>query len=162
MLRQMGCTVFVIAFSVLLAGARQRPAAPGPNYVSAAEMTNAIAEAKPWPPDPGTRYKRFGAREGYSYWIVKRDTTGKAEIHTDWNDIFIVQSGGATMLTGGELKGGEQTNPGETLGGEIVGGQRQRIGPGDLFIVPAGTPHQFVVEPGASITYVTVKTALRP
>jgi hypothetical protein len=63
------------------------------------------------------------------------------------------------MLTGGQIKGGEQTGPGETFGGEIVGGQRRHIGPNELYIVPAGTPHQFVIEPGRSIFDVTIKTA---
>jgi hypothetical protein len=48
--------------------------------------------------------------------------------HLSGNDIFIVQDGAATVLYGGQLQGGRQTGPGETLGGEIVNGERRRIG----------------------------------
>ena len=58
-----------------------------------------------------------------------------------------------------KLRDGDWTGPGETLGGEIVGGTRQRLAVNDMYIVPAGTPHQFVVEAGRSIFYVTIKTA---
>jgi mannose-6-phosphate isomerase-like protein (cupin superfamily) len=159
MMRRAVCVAFIGMSAAAIAGQQPRPNAVGPNFVSAADLKRAIADAKPWPPDPSVKYKRFGARDGYSYWVLQRDATGKVEQHDDWTDMFIVQSGEATVLTGGQIKGGEQTGPGETLGGEIVGGQRQHIGPNDLFIVPAGTPHQFVVEPGHSIFYVTIKTA---
>jgi mannose-6-phosphate isomerase-like protein (cupin superfamily) len=147
----------VLAAAVV--GQQPRPNASGPDFVSAAELRRAIADAKAWPQDPTVKYKRFGARDGYSYWVVQRDATGLVEQHDDWNDVFVVQSGEATLLTGGQIKGGKQTGPGETLGGEIVGGQRQRLGRDDMSIVPAGTPHQFVVEAGGPILYVTIKTA---
>jgi mannose-6-phosphate isomerase-like protein (cupin superfamily) len=145
--------------SAVAAVGQQAQPRPGPNFVSAAEMTQAIADARPWPSDPTVKYKRFGARDGYSYWVVQRDATGKVEQHDDWTDIFVVQSGEATLVTGGQITGGEATSPGELLGGEIQGGHRQRLGPNDVSIVPAGTPHQFVVASGRPILYVTIKTA---
>jgi mannose-6-phosphate isomerase-like protein (cupin superfamily) len=158
-MRRAFCIAFIGVSAAAIAGQQPQPNASGPNFVSAGELKRAIADAKPWPSDPSVKYKRFGARDGYSYWVVQRDATGKVEQHDDWTDIFIVQDGEATLLTGGTIKGGEQTSRGETLGGEIVGGQRQHLGPEDLYIVPAGTPHQFVVEPGRSIVYVTIKTS---
>ena len=158
MMRQALCVALISVSAAAMAGQRPQPN-PGPNFVSAAELKQAIADAKPWPPDPSVRYKRLGAREGYSYWVLQRDATGKVEQHDDWTDTFVIQSGEVTMLTGGQIKGGEHTGPGETLGGEIVGGQRQHLGPNDLYIVPAGTPHQFVIEPGRSVFYITIKTA---
>ena len=158
-MRRVFCMAFMGMSAAAIAGQQPQPNRGGPDFVSAAELKQAIADAKPWPPDPSVKYKRFGARDGYSYWVLQRDATGKVEQHDDWTDIFIVQSGEATLLTGGQIKGGDQTSSGETLGGEIVDGKRQRLGPDDVSIVPAGTPHQFVVEAGHSILYVTVKTA---
>ncbi len=137
---------------------RPRPRVTGPEHIPAAQLKQAIAEATPWPDDPTIRYKRLGSRGDDSCWILLRDGTGKAEQHDGWNDIFIVQQGSATVLYGGRLAGGKQTGPGETLGGDIVEGELRTIGPNDLLIVPAGVPHQFIIEPGESITYVTVKT----
>jgi mannose-6-phosphate isomerase-like protein (cupin superfamily) len=159
MMRRVFCVAFIGMSAAAIAGQPPQPNRGGPDFVSAAELKRAIADAKPWPPDPSVKYKRFGARDGYSYWVVQRDATGEVEQHDGWTDIFVVQSGEATLLTGGQIKGGKQTSAGETLGGEIVGGQRQHLGPDDIYIVPAGTPHQFVVEPGRSIFYVTIKTA---
>jgi mannose-6-phosphate isomerase-like protein (cupin superfamily) len=154
---------FVVGVVALLAagaiGQAQSQARPtGPEHISAAQLADAIAQAKPWPSDPTIRYKRLGTRGRDSYWILRRDGTGKPEQHDGWNDIFIVQAGSATVLVGGQLQGGEKTGPGETLGGTIVGGERRKISRDDLLIVPAGAPHQFLIAPGESITYVTIKT----
>ena len=159
MMRAAFCAALLAVMAAAVAGQQPRPNASGPDFVSAAELKRAIADAKPWPSDPSVKYKRFGARDGYSYWVVQRDATGLVEQHDDWTDVFVVQSGEATLVTGGQIKGGKQTGPGETLGGEIVGGTRQRLAVNDMYIVPAGTPHQFVVEAGRSIFYVTIKTA---
>ena len=161
MMRAAFCAALIGMSATASFGQQSRPNASGPDFVSAAELKRAIADAKPWPSDPSVKYKRFGARDGYSYWVVQRDATGLVEQHDGWTDIFVVQSGEATLVTGGQIKGGKQTGPGETLGGEIVGGTRQRLAVNDMYIVPAGTPHQFVVEPGHSIFYVTLKT-VRP
>ena len=159
-MRRAWCVAFIGVSAAAVVGQQPQPR-PGPNFVSAAELRQAIADAEPWPSDPSVKYKRFGARDGYSYWVVQRDATGKVEQHDDWTDIFVVQSGEATLVTGGQITGGERTSPGEMLGGEIVDGRRQHIGPNDVSIVPAGTPHQFVVASGRPILYVTIKTARR-
>jgi mannose-6-phosphate isomerase-like protein (cupin superfamily) len=91
--------------------------------------------------------------------LLRRDTTGLAEVHADWSDVFIVQAGSAMVLHGGSVTGGSTTAPGELRGGRIVGGKLQSIGPGDVLIIPAGVPHQVVVTPRTSITYLVVKTA---
>jgi mannose-6-phosphate isomerase-like protein (cupin superfamily) len=161
MMRAAFCAALLAVMAAAVVGQQPRPTASGPDFVSAAELKRAITDAKAWPQDPSVKYKRFGARDGYSYWVVQRDATGLVEQHDDWTDVFVVQSGEATLLTGGQITGGKQTGPGETLGGEIVGGQRQQLRADDLYIVPAGTPHQFVVEPGRAIFYVTLKTARR-
>jgi mannose-6-phosphate isomerase-like protein (cupin superfamily) len=158
MLRRAVCLAFIGMSAAALAGQQPQPNRGGPDFVSAAELRQAIADAKPWPADPSVKYKRFGARDGYSYWVVQRGATGLVEQHDDWTDVFVVQSGEATLLTGGQIKGGKQTGPGETLGGEIVGGKRQLLRADDLYIVPAGTPHQFILETGSPILYVTIKT----
>jgi uncharacterized RmlC-like cupin family protein len=49
--------------------------------------------------------------------------------------------------------------PGEHRGGTIAGGASRAVGPGDLMIIPAGIPHQYVISPGDSLRYLTVKVS---
>ena len=149
----------IVSFAAIALGQpRQGSQVAGPEHISAGQLKNIIAETRPWPEDVTIRYKRLGSRGNDWSWILLRDGTGKAERHDAWNDIFIVQDGAATVLYGGQLQGGRQTGPGETLGGEIVNGEKRRIARDDILILPAGTPHQFLIDPGESITYVTIKT----
>ena len=57
----------------------------------------------------------------------------------------------------GELVDGKTTRPGELLGTSIKGGVTKPIAPGDILHIPAGTPHQMILKPGAQITYFVVK-----
>ena len=42
-------------------------------------------------------------------------------------------------------------------GASIEGGQKRKIGPGDFVSIPAGIPHQMLLEPGGQISYAIVK-----
>jgi uncharacterized RmlC-like cupin family protein len=90
--------------------------------------------------------------------IVRRDRMGQVEVHDLLNDVVVVRAGAATLLTGGRAEGALATAPGEWRGGTIVGGERRALAPGDVAWIPAGVPHQLVVPPGGSFTYVVVKT----
>jgi quercetin dioxygenase-like cupin family protein len=55
------------------------------------------------------------------------------------------------------VRDAKPVGPGELRGSAIDGGQAQQLAPGDVMIVPAGTPHWFrQVE--APLTYYVVKT----
>jgi hypothetical protein len=69
----------------------------------------------------------------------------------------MVQSGRASLLSGGRVDGSHVESPGEHRGGTITGGTTRAVGPCDLMIIPAGIPHQYVIAPGDSLRYVTVK-----
>lgn len=62
----------------------------------------------------------------------------------------MVQEGSATFLYGGTVDGGRDTDPGD-------GGTRQVLVPGDVVIVPAGTPHQVLMPAGDSVRYLVTK-----
>jgi hypothetical protein len=94
--------------------------------------------------------------------IVRRDRPGQVEVHTALNDVVVAQAGTATLLSGGHAEGAGETAVGEWRGGTIVGGERRSLGPGDVAWIPAGVPHQLIVEPGGSFTYVVVKTDKAP
>jgi hypothetical protein len=73
-----------------------------------------------------------------------------------------VHAGSAIVLHGGTVVGGRETAPGEIRGGRINGSTQQPVLPGDVLVIPAGTPHQVVVAPGEWITYLVVKAAKPP
>jgi mannose-6-phosphate isomerase-like protein (cupin superfamily) len=101
----------------------------------------------------------LGKYEFYSMSVTKRQASGVAELHKNTNDVFVVESGEATLVTGGTITGAKTTAPGEVRGTTIEGGERRKIGHGDFVHIPANTPHQFLLEAGGQITYAVVKTA---
>ena len=87
----------------------------------------------------------------------KTSSTG-AELHNNWADLYYVLDGEVTLRYGDRLEGGKEGADGEVRGGEIVGNvTRQKLAAGDIASTPAGVPHFWEVEPGKSVTYLTVK-----
>jgi mannose-6-phosphate isomerase-like protein (cupin superfamily) len=86
-----------------------------------------------------------------------RDNDGKVEIHDNWTDVIIVESGEATLLIGGTPVDVKVSGPGESRASSAGGALRKPIAPGDIVHIPAGVPHQFLVTPGKRITYFALK-----
>jgi quercetin dioxygenase-like cupin family protein len=93
----------------------------------------------------------------YQMSLSYRNASGEAELHNTKNDIFYVVSGGCTLLTGGTVDKPRTTAPSEIRGSAVVGGQKRKLGPGDFISIPAGIPHQMLLDPGTEITYAVVK-----
>lgn len=93
----------------------------------------------------------------YNLQLAHREGPGGAELHQKFADIFVIQSGDATLLIGGKVEGGHETAPGEIRGPSVSGGARHRVAPGDVVHIPANTPHQMLVDPGHQVTYFVVK-----
>jgi glc operon protein GlcG len=87
----------------------------------------------------------------------RRDGPGQAELHEQDTDIFYVLKGTATFVTGGSVVDGKPSAPGEIRGVRLDGGETRQLGPGDVVVVPAGTPHWFQSVPSA-FEYYVVKT----
>ncbi|MDQ2666816.1 MAG: hypothetical protein M3Z05_12485 [Gemmatimonadota bacterium] len=104
----------------------------------------------------------LGGGSGYTYSLTRRETTGGIEVHMAWNDVFVVQSGSGTLMTGGVLAGAKEGSPGELRDGVLTGGALAMLKPGDVVIIPAGTPHQMQLAAGERITYLTIKVAVVP
>jgi mannose-6-phosphate isomerase-like protein (cupin superfamily) len=97
------------------------------------------------------------AHPTYQYLQIRRDRSGVPEVHDRWTDVTIVQAGRATLVSGGRVTGSRVETPGEHRGGTITGGATRSVGAGDLMVIPAGIPHQYVIAAGDSLRYVTVK-----
>jgi len=89
--------------------------------------------------------------------IVHREGNGEMEVHANWNDLMIIQTGEATMLIGGTVLNPRTTGPGEIRGNGATGGEKKAIAPGDIIHVPANVPHQILIAPGTQLTYFAVK-----
>jgi uncharacterized RmlC-like cupin family protein len=88
----------------------------------------------------------------------RNKSSGGAELHKNWADLYYVLDGEVTIRYGERLEGGKEGNDGEVRGGEITGNvTRQKLVAGDIASAPAGVPHFWEVEPGKSVTYLTVK-----
>lgn len=71
-----------------------------------------------------------------------------ALIHDYVTETYYILSGSGTFVTGGSLGGAKPTdltrvNAGMSQTGTRIGGTSQRVKPGDIVMVPAGTPHSF-------------------
>jgi len=98
----------------------------------------------------------------YKVQASRRDRDGQAEVHARDTDIFWIQEGTATLVTGGEVVNGKETAPDERRGETITSGKEQRVAKGDIITIPNGVPHMFK-DVKAPFVYYTVKvTAPRP
>lgn len=71
---------------------------------------------------------------------------GKPAVHPDQAEYVMVVAGQGTMISGGRLLDPVTTNPTLIEGSRIEGGTTRVLRPGDVFLVPAGTPHWFGME----------------
>lgn len=94
--------------------------------------------------------------ENYKVHASRRDAAGQAEVHDKDTDIIYVLAGTATFVTGGSVACGKTVAPEEVRGTSVEGGETRRLSPGDVVIVPNGTPHWFKEVLGP-LTYYVVK-----
>ncbi len=74
----------------------------------------------------------------------RRTEPGLAEVHARETDVFYVVEGSATLVLGGtvvEPQAGSSAD--EVRGKSIAGGETHQLQPGDVVVIPPGTPHQF-------------------
>jgi mannose-6-phosphate isomerase-like protein (cupin superfamily) len=89
--------------------------------------------------------------------VIHREGSGEAELHETQADVFIVQSGEATLVVGGTVVDPKTTTPHEIRGPSIKDGVTKQLGPGDVVHIAAKTPHQLMIPAGKQITYAIVK-----
>lgn len=92
----------------------------------------------------------------YKIHASRRDAPGVGEVHAADTDIIYVLSGIAIFVTGGKLVDAKAIAPNELRGPTIAGGTQRRLEPGDVIVVPNGTPHWFKAVDGP-VTYYVVK-----
>ena len=74
-----------------------------------------------------------------------------------WRSTIFSSSRAATQRLPSADTGDRETAPTEWRGGDIAGGTDYSLSLGDVLFIPAGVAHRVLVQPKASVTYVTVK-----
>jgi glc operon protein GlcG len=81
---------------------------------------------------------------GYKVNTSRRVEPGLAEVHARETDVLYVVEGTATLVLGGTIVEPKAVSAGETRGKAIDGGATHQLKPGDVVVIPPGTPHQFI------------------
>ncbi|HZZ38350.1 MAG TPA: hypothetical protein VFE06_04400 [Acidobacteriaceae bacterium] len=153
----MGLMVSLLSFTAVAqtapATAAQPPSLVLPEHDLRQRIALLVATAKE-KGSSGATLEDYGS---YKVQLSVRIKSGGAEVHAHWDDVMMVELGHATLITGGTVVGGESKPDGEMPGKRIEGGQSHELGPGTVFTVRAGTPHQTIVPPGVIYAAVVVK-----
>jgi mannose-6-phosphate isomerase-like protein (cupin superfamily) len=144
-----------ILTALLPAAAAEPPAAaPAPGspgvYVGhaavAAQLATAVAASK----DPAV--SPVAITDQYSINQVHRGKPAPPAIHPGWTELHIVLDGGATFITGGQIKASADGNR-----SVVEGGVSHRVEKGDAVIVPPNSPHWYQQVDTGGITVIEVR-----
>jgi len=109
-----------------------------------------IAEAKS--ADPAVA--EIGVTDQYAIHEVRRLKAGPAAVHPGWSEVHLILDGSGTLITGGKMIPGANGNT-------IEGGVSHAVKKGDVFIIPANTPHMYSQVDG-SVTYFETRFVTSP
>ena len=82
--------------------------------------------------------------------VHRKNAEAAALMHQELTEIYQIRIGSGTLLIGGTMENPRPVSDPANLGptpsfsGTQVGGVTQKVGPNDVVIVPAGTPHRFI------------------
>jgi mannose-6-phosphate isomerase-like protein (cupin superfamily) len=107
--------------------------------------------------DQKSASETIAAEGNRSFMVAHREGSGVAEWHEKQADVMFIASGEVTMTYGGTIVDAKTTAPGEMRGPTIRDGVTVKLGPGDVLHIPAKTPHQMTLAPGAKLTYFVTK-----
>jgi mannose-6-phosphate isomerase-like protein (cupin superfamily) len=120
---------------------------------AAADPPGYVVWPKGRPPEGSPPKIQF---EHHSWSLAHREKSGVVESHGTRTIVMIVQSGEATLVVGNDIVDAKNTSPTEVRGSSIRNGMERKVSAGDVINMPAGLPHQFLLEPGKQITYIDV------
>ena len=130
---------------------------PGFYMWKSAELKGFSKSLAPKISDKKVANQTIGAFGNYSFMVAHREGTGEAEYHATQADIFVVQTGSASIIIGGELVDGKTTAPNEMRAASIKGGEEKKLAAGDILTIPAKMAHQVKMENSKEFTYFVVK-----
>jgi mannose-6-phosphate isomerase-like protein (cupin superfamily) len=147
----------LIAIPVTLAAGIALATDPsGVDLWKSADLKTAAKELASKLSDKKAAGKSLATFSNHAVLLTHREASGEAEIHDTKVDVFFVVAGTATLEVGGEVVNPKKKGP-ETLGSSIRGGVKKPLAAGDVVHIPAKTPHQLLIAPGAKFTYIILK-----
>jgi mannose-6-phosphate isomerase-like protein (cupin superfamily) len=148
----------VVAAVLVLAGGLLSAAEPTGTVVwKSAELKDYAKKLAPKMNEGKVATERLATFGNHFAMVAHREGDGEAELHESQADLFVVQSGQATLVVGGEVVSPKTTAPGEVRGPSIKGGQNHALAAGDVVHIPAKVPHQLLVAAGTEFTYFVMK-----
>jgi mannose-6-phosphate isomerase-like protein (cupin superfamily) len=152
-------TVALLAAPFLPAAAQQGasapvavPGTPGAS-VSGQQLTELLKAAVAKSADPAVA--EVHVTDQYQIHEVRRSKAGPAAIHPGWSEVHLILEGGGTLVTGGKMVTGPDGS------NSIEGGVSHALKKGDVFIIPANTPHMYS-QVDSSVTYFEVRFVTAP
>jgi len=138
-------TIAVLALLALASSASAQTASGASDSFAGAGDVRAEVAAMAAAMKPGQGFAwhpllRDGERvAALEYW----KKPGRPAVHPDQAEYATVIAGAGTLVMGGKLDQPVVVKPDLTEGNRIIGGTTRTLGPGDVFLVPAGVPHWF-------------------
>jgi mannose-6-phosphate isomerase-like protein (cupin superfamily) len=148
----------LIAIALLAAGFALPAGDPQGLYIwKAADLKAFTKNLAPKINDRKVATQDIAKNGNYRFMVAHREGSGEAEYHALDADIFVVQSGTATLVYGGEMVDAKDSAANEKRGPSIKGGVEKTLAAGDIVTIPAKVPHQVKLAPGKEFTYFVVK-----
>ncbi len=137
----------LLAAAVALAATSALPAqtASDPTSFAASADVRAriVALEKTMKPGQGFAMAPLVQADGTSASLEYWKAPGKPAVHPDEAEYATVMAGSGTLVSGGTLVAPKLRFPGLVEGDRIEGGTTRKLVVGDVFLIPAGTPHWF-------------------
>lgn len=127
------------------------------DYFSAQDIQKQLADLDAQAQASGGSGSTLGEYANHQLKLSVRSSSGGAEMHAHYADVFYVTQGKATLITGGSITGAKTDDSGETKGSEITGGSTRMISVGDVVNIPPGTPHQLKIAQGTTYSAIVIK-----
>jgi len=124
---------------------------------SASSIHDKMAQSTEQAKAKGSGGAMLGSYGSHAIQLSARTASGGAEVHAHFDDVMLVTEGSATLVTGGTVVDGHTNSDGETHGTSIKDGVSQTVSVGDVIHVPAGTPHQLLINPGTTYSALVIK-----
>jgi len=129
---------------------------------SGKDVTSQLASLVQAAKASGSSGATLGDYKSHAIKLSVRTSSGGAEVHAQYDDIFVVTEGKATLVTGGTVIDPKGEGDGERKGSGIRNGESQTIVQGDIVHIPAGTPHQLMIPAGDTFRTIVIKVKEAP
>lgn len=140
--------LLAVALALVAASALPAQTATDPtSFAASAEVgSRIIALERTMKPGQGFAAAPLVQADGTSAALEYWKAPGKPAVHPDEAEYATVMAGSGTLVSGGTLVAPKLRFPGLVEGDRIEGGTTRKLAVGDVFLIPAGTPHWFGIE----------------